>query len=179
MADKSSLGLWLRRSGFALIAFAILIVQLVPLDLRPANWTGPDLLLVVTLVWVARRPNHLPTLLIAFIFLMADLFLMRPPGLWTALVVILTETLRRQQRDFRNLPFLAEWGTIAVGIVTITLLHRIILVLAGTTLAPLGLTMMEMVLSILAYPAIALLAYLVFGISRTAPGEVDQMGRKL
>jgi rod shape-determining protein MreD len=44
---------------------------------------------------------------------------------------------------------------------------------------PLGLTLLQMVLTILAYPLAVAAAWGVFGISRPAPGEVNALGQRL
>ncbi len=179
MAEVAGPKVWINRAVFLAVAFVLVVVQLVPLDMRPAIWAAPDLLLLVTLVWVARRPNYLPVPVIAAIFLMADLLFGRPPGLWAALVVILTEALRKRERGIRNMPLALEWGTIAFGIAAITVANRLILAIVMTPQPPLGLTLIQMISTILVYPLVALVAHFVFGISRPAPGQVDGMGKLL
>lgn len=179
MAEPVDTRTWMHRGVFLLVVFAIIVTRLVPLDMRPVGWAGPDLLLAASLAWVARKPVYLPVAIIAIVFLMADFLFMRPPGLWAALVVILTEVIRRQHRDLRNMPFFAEWGTIAVGIIVITLANRFILLIVMAPQAPLGLTLIEMIATIVSYPFVILLAHYVFGVSRAAPGEVGSKGQKL
>lgn len=179
MAERTDSKTWVNRAAFATLAFVIIVVQLVPLDLRPATWAGPNILLATTLVWVVRKPIYLPVAVIAIVFLMADFLFMRPPGLWAALVVILTETIRRQNSDFRNMPLLAEWGSVAAGIVAITVLNRLILAIVMAPQAPLGLTLIEMILTIAIYPVVVVFAYFLFGITRTAPGETGTRGHLL
>ncbi len=177
MAERTDSRTWLMRAIFVALAFVLIVIQLVPLDLRPSIWAGPDLLLAVTLVWIARRPSILPVAVVAAVFLMADLLFMRPPGLWAAMIVVLTEVIRRRNSEFRNMPFLVEWGTISGGIVLVTLLNRAILFVVAVPRAPLGLTLMEMMMTILAYPLVVLVAYFLFGIRRAAPGETGSKGQ--
>lgn len=179
MAERADSKTWINRGAFVLLAFVLIVVDLVPLDMRPSYWAAPDLLLVATLVWVARKPRYLPVFVIAVLFLMTDFLFMRPPGLWAALVVVLTEVIRRQNRDFRNMPLLVEWGTIALGIVAITLANRLILAIVVARQAPIGLTLIEMVTTILAYPLVLIVAHFAFGVSRTAPGEIGNKGQVL
>lgn len=179
MAERVDGRTWLHRCVFALLAFALIVIDLVPLDMRPSSWAGPDLLLAVTLAWVVRNPSYVPVLTIAVLFLLADLLFMRPPGLWAALVVILSEVIRRQYRDFRTMPLLVEWGTIAAGIIAITLANRLVLAFVMLPQAPLGLTLIEMMITILVYPLVVLAAQFIFGVSRVAPGEVGRKGQLL
>ncbi len=179
MAEPLSHRIWTKRLTFALIATAIVFVQLLPLNTVPHLWAAPDMLLVTTLVWTARRPDFVPVLLIAAVFLVADLLFQRPPGLMTALVVVLTEMLRNRAGSLRNAPFGVEWFTVAMVIGAVTLGNRLVLAAVVTPQAPLGLTLIQMVLTILAYPVVVALAHVVFGVSRPAPGEVNALGQRL
>ena len=179
MAEGADRKTWINRGIFVLLAFVFIVIDLVPRDMRPPVWAAPDLLLAVTLAWVARKPSYLPVLTIAIFFLMTDFLFMRPPGLWAALVVILTEVIRRQNRDFRDMPFLVEWGTIAVGFCAITIVNRLVIAVVMLPQAPLGLTLLEMIATIAVYPVVLVVAHFVFGVTRTAPGEVGSKGHLL
>ncbi len=177
MADTADARTWINRGVFAILAFVIIVAQLVPLEFRPAAWVGPDLLLAVTLAWVARKPSYLPVVVIAIYFLMADFLFLRPPGLWTALVVILTEVIRRQHREFSRMPLVMEWGTIASGVVIIFLTNRLILAIMMAPQAPLTLSLMQIFGTILIYPLVLLMAHYIFGVSRAAAGETGRKGQ--
>lgn len=179
MAETLSASIWVKRALFMALAFVIIVTQLVPLDMRPPRWAPPDLLLAFTLAWVARRPDFLPVAVIAALFLMADLIFQRPPGLWAALVVILTETLRRRSRELRNMPLALEWGTITFGIVAITLANRVVLAVVMTPQAPLGLTLSQLILTIAIYPLIVFVTHYLLGVRRPALGAVDGRGQKI
>lgn len=179
MAERIDGKIWINRGVFVVLAYVLIVIDLLPLDMRPSLWAGPDLLLVVTLAWVARKPNYVPVLVIAAVMLMTDLLFMRPPGLWAALVVILTEAIRRQNREFRNMPLWVEWATVTFGIVAITLVNRLILAVVMAPQAPLSLTLVEMAGTIAIYPLVLAIAHFVFGVSRTAPGELGSKGQAL
>jgi len=85
MAEPASRQVWIGRGIFAGLAFVIIFLQLLPLDQRPTLFSPPDFLLAFTLVWVARRPDFVPFLLIGCVFFLADLLFQRPPGLFAAL----------------------------------------------------------------------------------------------
>jgi len=164
---------------FVVLGFVLIVADLVHLDMRASFWIALDFMLAVTLVGVVRKPNYVPVFVIAAIILLTDFLYMRPPGLWAALVVILTEAVRRQHRDFRNMPFLVEWGTIAFGILVITIVNRIVLAIVMAPQAPLALTLIEMVATIVAYPFVLVAAHFIFGVSRAAPGEIGSKGQVL
>lgn len=179
MAEAASARIWSKRLGFVLIAMAVIFVQLLPLNTQPRLWAAPDILLLVTLVWVARRPDFAPVLVIAAVFLAADMLFGRPPGLMTAFVVIVTEALRARAGSLRSAPFGVEWLTVAAAIAVVTLGSRVVLALVMTPQAPLGLTLIQMVLTILTYPVVVAIAHVVLGVSRPALGEVNALGQKL
>jgi rod shape-determining protein MreD len=179
MAEAVSARIWSKRLGFAVLALGIIFVQLLPLNTVPRLWVLPDFLLVFALVWVARRPDFLPVPVIAAVFLIADLVFQRPPGLMTALVIIMTEMLRARAAGLRNAPFSLEWFTVALGIAGVTVANRLVLAAVMTPQAPLGLSLMQMVMTILAYPLVVAVAHLVFGVSRPAPGEVNALGQRI
>ncbi|KQI68149.1 hypothetical protein AN189_12140 [Loktanella sp. 3ANDIMAR09] len=179
MAETPTSRIWAGRFKYVGLVAVIFFVQLMPLNAIPVRFTGPDLLLLVTLAYAARRPDYLPFGLIMVVFLLADLLFQRPPGLWAALVCILSEMLRAQSRGLRNVPLLLEWGTVSLGIVAITLGYRLILAITVVPQAPLALTLIQMVMTIVAYPVVVLVAQLIFGITRPAPGQTDSFGHKL
>jgi len=111
--------------------------------------------------------------------LLTDLLFQRPPGLWAALVLILSEAIRKRAPNIRNMPIGLEWGTVTVGIVAITLIYRLTLAILFLPQAPLGLTLIQMAMTILFYPLVVVLAHFIFGVSRPAPGQVDSLGHRL
>lgn len=179
MAEASRRRIWLGRGLYLVLCGTIMFLHLLPMETMPRRWGSPDFVLLITLAWAARRPDHVPALLIAAVFLLSDMLFHRPPGLWTALVLILTEVLRTRARSIRVVPFPLEWFGIAVGIVAITLAYRFTLSLVMVPQAPLGLTLTQMMLTIGTYPLVALLSHLLFGVSRPAHGEVDSLGHRL
>jgi len=145
----------------------------------PIRWVAPDFLILLAMAWVTRRPSFVPALAIGGIFLLADMLFQRPPGLWTALVLILSEILRGRSRAMRTLPFWLEWATVAMGIVTITAIYHFTLSMVLVPMAPLGLTLLHLVITIALYPAVAFVSYILFGVNRPAPGEVDALGHRI
>lgn len=145
----------------------------------PVRWIAPDLLILTALAWVTRRPSFAPALAIGVIFLLADMLFHRPPGLWTALVLIASEILRGRARSMRTLPFWLEWATVGSAIAVITAIYHFTLSMVLVPQAPLGLTLVQMAVTIAMYPAVVFVSYIVFGVNRPAPGEVDALGHRI
>jgi rod shape-determining protein MreD len=116
---------------------------------------------------------------IAVLFLLADFLFQRPPGLWTALVLILTEILRGRSRSIRSLPFWLEWVTVAIGITVISSIYRLTLLMVLVPQGPLGLTILQLGLTLVTYPVVVFVSYALFGVNRPAPGEVDALGHRI
>lgn len=179
MFDNMSNSVWVYRAGFVLIALALLFMRMLPLGSMAGDWPGPDLLLCLMLAWVTQRPDHLPTGLIALVVLAEDMILMRPPGLWTAIVVMATEFLRARSALTRELGFMAEWLLIAGVMVAMLLAYRLAFAVAFMTQPGFGFAFAQTVGSILMYPVIVWLLRVVIHLRKPSAGEVDEMGRRL
>jgi len=179
MVDPVATRLWLYRAAFAGIAALILFVRLLPIGGSAGSWPGPDLMLCLMLAWVTRRPDYLPALLIAAIVLVEDLILMRPPGLWAAIVVLATEFLRARSALTRELGFLPEWFLIGVVMLAMLAGYRLILGLAFLDQPGFGYAFAQTAMSILFYPAVAGGLHLAIGLRKPFTGEVDAWGRRL
>lgn len=171
--------IWRWRVLFVALAAGLIFVQLLPLSAGAGGLPGPDLLVCLALAWVLRRPDHVPALLIAAVFLVQDLLVMRPPGLWAATVLVATEALRGRAHAGRDMPFVVEWGLVGVVLVVMTLAYRLALALALAPQHGLGLTLVQLVMTFLFYPAVAFVMQFVFRIRRAEPGALDMRGRAL
>jgi rod shape-determining protein MreD len=171
MAELSTSRLWLMRAGFVGLALLILFFHLLPLDTLPRRWAPPDLLIAFAFAWVLRRPDYLPALSLALVMLMADLMLQRPPGLLALLVVLGAEYLKNQIAGLREASFLGEWAAVAIVLVGITVLNRVILMIVVVQPAPLGLSLIQMVLTIAVYPVVVAITQTLFGVRKPAPGN--------
>lgn len=179
MADLVVRRPWPGRIVWIALFLVLTMIALLPFGATPAVWAGPDLLLVITLLWVMRRPELAPMPIIVILWFLTDLLLQRPPGLMTALVLLVSESLRRRNAALRALPPVLEWIAASAAIIAVTLAYRVVLALLLTSQAPLGLSLMRMVMTMLAWPVAAIIAHFIFGIARPAPGEVDALGKRI
>lgn len=177
--DRGWRGPWTGRLLYLGLATVLIAAPLLPLDVRPRPYAAPDILLSVTAAWAARRPDSLPVLVVAGVFLLADLLFQRPPGLMTALVVAMTEWLRRRAPSLRRATFAGEWVAVAGAIAVVAGANRLLLAIVFTPQAPLGLTLIQVILTIATYPLVAGLAQVALGLRRPAQGEVDALGHRL
>ena len=175
MADRKR-NLWSYRGTFVFLVSAVAFVQILPLNPGPGGIPGPDIILLIAFSWVAMRPDYVPVLLLAAVFFVADLLFMRPPGLWTALAVLGSEFLRGRHVQLRVAYFFTEWLVVAALIVGMTLVNGLILMIFGVEQAPIGLTIIRMMFTILAYPIVVILAGRAFGVQKLRAGDSDQRG---
>jgi rod shape-determining protein MreD len=117
--------------------------------------------------------------MIVLVVLIEDLILMRPPGLWTALVVLASEFLRSRVALTRELNFVTEWVLVATLMLGILLSYRAILAVAFVPQAPFGFSAVQVLWSIVLYPIVVGLSRLVLDLRKPATGEIDSFGRRL
>ena len=176
--DKPTSHIWVMRGLFVFLAVLVLFLHLLPLNTQPDRWPFPDVLIALIFTWVLRRPDYVPTLLIATVMLMADLLLQRPPGLLAALVVLGTAYLRSAAPGMRDVGFAGEWMSVAVVIAAIFLLNRVVLSLLSVQQAALGPVAIQLVLTVAAYPPLVLLSQSVFGVRRMSAADASTMGAR-
>ncbi|MCG7520122.1 rod shape-determining protein MreD [Ruegeria sp. Ofav3-42] len=169
--DRQVSHLWIKRSLYLFLAVLIMFLHLLPLDTQPDRWPFPDLLIALTFAWVLRRPEYVPILLVAAVMMIADLLLQRPPGLLAALVVLGTAYLRSAGAGMRDAGFVAEWTTAAIVITGVFVLNRVILAILSVQQAALGPVVIQIILTIAAYPLIVLLSQNVFGVRRLSVAD--------
>lgn len=119
--------LWLHRLVFLGVALVLTILRLMPLSTTAGHLPGPDILLCLIFAWMVRRPEYLPALMIAAVVLTEDMLLMRPPGLWTALVLLGAEFIRSRSALTRELSFGVEWLLVAGVMVGVFLANRLVM----------------------------------------------------
>ncbi len=167
------------RATYLGLSVLIVFFHLLPLQTTPGGWAPPDMLVALSFAWAIRRPDYVPALAIAGVMLLADLLFHRPPGLWAALVLVAAEWLKRQARGMRETGFALEWLTVALALTVISLAYRLVLGVLFTPQAPLALTIIQLVMTLVAYPVVVLVSQVILGVRKSAPGEVDNLGHRL
>lgn len=171
MVNSPPARLWLMRLGYFALALLIVFFHLLPLDTLPRHWAPPDLLLAFTLAWSLRRPEYVPALSIAVVMLMADLLFQRPPGLLALLVVLGSEHLKSRAAGLSEAGFVLEWVTVSVVVVAITFANRLVLGLLTVQQAPLALAMIQMAMTVVAYPLVVVVTHLIMRVRRPVPRD--------
>lgn len=176
MASTSPSWVWFMRLAFVLLGLGALVFHLLPLITIPGRMAPPDLMMGFTFAWVLRRPEYAPVVLIALLWFLSDLLLMRPPGLMTVLVILGSEYLVTRAGGMRDASFLGEWFAVTLTVVAITILYRTTLWLFAVDQAQLSLSVIQAGLTIAAYPVIACFTHYVLRVRKLAPGDSDAIG---
>jgi rod shape-determining protein MreD len=170
---------WIFRGLFLAIALSLLFIRLLPSGSTAGTLPGPDLLICIIMAWIVRRPDFLPMPLILAVILAEDLILMRPPGLWTAIVIMATETLRSRIELTRELNLLVEWAVVSGAMLGMLLVYRLVLGVTFVPQPPFGFAIVQVLWSIALYPLVVGLSRLALDLRKPATGEVDNFGRRL
>ena len=169
---------WPMRAAFVALSLALIFVHLLPLETVPRKWAPPDILLAFAFAWVLRRPDYVPALLVAGVFLMADLLLQRPPGPYAALAVLACDFLRTRANGVSEASFLGEWGTVAIVLTVVMLLYRLALGLVVLHDPPLTLSLSRLALTVAIYPLVVLISKSVMGVRKPTPADANAMGAR-
>ena len=179
MVDPATRSVWLHRVLFVIIALALLFVRLLPLGALAGHLPGPDILLCFVFAWTMRRPDYLPPWLIVSVVLFEDMLLMRPPGLWTALDLMGSEFVRARVALTRELNFLVEWLLVGGLMLAMLLIYRAVFAITLLPQPGFGFALVQVIWSILCYPAVVALSRFVLDLYKPAMGEVDAYGRRM
>ena len=170
---------WLHRLIFLGVALVLTFVRLLPLQTTAGHLPGPDLLLCLIFAWMVRRPEYLSALMIGVVVLAEDVLLMRPPGLWTALVLIGAEFIRARSALTRELNFGVEWLLVAGVIFGVFFANRTILDMAFVNQPAFGFSLLQIIWSVAAYPVVVALSRYGLDLYKPALGQIDSFGRRM
>ncbi|MFD1912882.1 rod shape-determining protein MreD [Halodurantibacterium flavum] len=179
MVDPLVARRWSYRGLYLLLALTVFFFKLLPVTPMPRGVPGPDLMLCLTFVWVLRRPDFLPALFIAAVYLLEDLLFLRPPGLWAVIVLLACEFLRGRVILMREMSFLMEWALVALVLIGMLVLNRTVLAIAVVPQVGLGPAVAQVVLTALAYPLVVAASTRLLGVRRPVSGTIDSMGARL
>lgn len=169
--------LWGYRGVFVGLSALILFFALLPFGTGEGSLPGPELTLCLICAWILRRPDYVPLWLMVPVLLMDDILLMRPLGLWTLIVLLVSEFLRRQVDHTEALPYSSELPMVSGWIAGAFLAQYLILLLLVAPTPPLTGLLLQAVATIVAYPFVALFSQMI-GVRRLAPGELDTLGTR-
>jgi rod shape-determining protein MreD len=178
MSGSTAPRLWMMRMGFALLVLTILFFHLLPLQTATGGLIWPDLILAFALAWSVRRPEFVPAVLLAGAFLLADLLLQRPPGLWALLALIACERVKAQSRTLRDASLATELASVTLWIIGVGLGYRIVLALLLVDMPPIGPALIQIAVTVLAYPLVIGLTHTLMGVRKAAANDIGGKGAR-
>ncbi len=178
MIDPATLTLWRGRFGFVAILTALTFVMLLPMGGEAGSLPGADLMTCVVFAWMMRRPDYVPLWLLAIVMLTADILLMRPFGLWAALVVLAAEIIRARAVLMRELNFFMEWAVVSALMLAMLLAYRFGFALTLVPQVSFGAALLQWLWSVIAYPAVVLFATYVLALRKPSLGQIDAYGQR-
>lgn len=156
---------------FLLSVGILLFMRLLPLKNGITGWPGPDITLALILAWILRRPDQISAPVIVMVILIEDMLLMRPLGLWTAIVLMGSEAARLREHRWRDQPFMVEWLRVTMLIGLMMLGYRFVQILFMVPVPALGQVILQYLATVLAYPLVIFAARWLIGLRRTGHGE--------
>jgi rod shape-determining protein MreD len=176
MADALLNPKWGYRFLLSFLCAVVLFLNLLPINTAPRAWGAPDLIVCLIFAWTLRRPRYAPTILVALIAFSADMILQRPPGLFAAGFLIANEFLRSRAADISTGTFTIEWAYVTLALIAALLFERLLLNLTLAKTNPLHLTLTQLVITLLAYPVVAVFCHFVLKLRFQSPSDVRMEG---
>ncbi|QBY02481.1 rod shape-determining protein MreD [Rhodophyticola sp. CCM32] len=173
MIDPVTRHIWTYRLLYLALSLVVIAYKLLPLSLGSIGLPSPDILLALTLAWLMRQPAVVPMGAIILVFLLADFLFQRPPGLWTLLVLLTSESLRRRRAQMTEFPFLVEWSAFAGAVFTLLILNRVALWVLMVNQTTLGLTLVHGIVTVAIYPVVVAVSKFLFGLRKLGPIDSD------
>lgn len=152
------------RALYVVAVLAVAVVLLLPLGEGAGRLPGPDVIVALTIAWAMRQPGHVPIVILAATLLVADLLLMRPPGLIAVIIVLAVEVIRAREESWRDLQFMADWAVAGALIAAIFVVNAICLAIFLVPQPSLGQTLIRLVLTVMIYPAAMGAVLYIFGV---------------
>ena len=172
MNERVPSHLWTMRLAFGLLVMAILFMRLLPLQTASGGLIWPNFVLCFALAWSVRRPEFVPAVLLAGLFLLSDLLLQRPPGLWAVLALIACEQMKGQTRALRDASLASEFGAVAIRIVGVGVAYQVILSVLLVESTPLIPALLQIVVTVIAYPLVVAITHGIMNVRKAAPNEL-------
>lgn len=160
---------------FILCQLVILFARLLPLWAGRIGQPGPDLALCLLFAWLIRRPDQLAAVAIAGVFLLEDILLLRPLGLWAAIVLLASEYIRSREARWRDQQFMVEWLRVSIMIGVMMLGYRVVQIGFLLPVPSLAKIALQYILTVGFYPLVVLGSRWLLGLRRTNAAEADMM----
>ncbi len=103
----------LYRLGYSGLVLLTLALCTIPGITTSGVILWPDLVYCITIAWLIRAPMHVPPWLLVGVFLLRDILLGLPPGLWTAMILLTGLIIILSYEWLRSHIYLIQWILVA------------------------------------------------------------------
>ncbi len=166
-------GIWFRRAVWVVLGVFTIMLYLMPFGLFRQALSLPDLVYCSVICVVVREPRVAPFWIIVPVLLIGDVFHMRPLGLWTLIIVCVSEAFRIAHVFFHYHGFVIEWVAAVIGYVVALGMQQIALVLLFVPAPSLGQLLAMSLLTGAAYPLLSLIWSGLLGRGKQHPSGTD------
>ncbi|MDP0928537.1 rod shape-determining protein MreD [Paracoccus onubensis] len=160
---------------FILCQLVILFARLMPLRAGDIGQPGPDLAICLLFAWLLRRPDQLAAVAIAGVFLLEDILLLRPLGLWAAIVLLASEYTRSREARWRDQPFMIEWLRVSIMIGVMMLGYRVLQLVFVLPVPSLTKIALQYIQTVGFYPLVVLGSRWLLGLRRITAVDAEMM----
>lgn len=160
---------------FVLCQLVILFARLMPLRAGQIGQPGPDLAICLLFAWLTRRPDQLITLVVAAVFLLEDILLLRPLGLWAVIVLVASEYTRSREARWRDQPFMVEWLRVSIIIAVMMLGYRVVQIVFMLPVPSLTKMILQYIQTVGFYPLVVLGSRWLLGLRRISGADAEMM----
>ncbi|MCY3879836.1 MAG: hypothetical protein OXF74_11740 [Rhodobacteraceae bacterium] len=154
--------IWLYRLLFSALLLLVSAMVMVPAPVFSLPVPRADIVFCFVAAWLARRPDYAPAWIIVTAILLAEFLAAQAPGLWSAVVLGVSEIIRSRHEKFRQRSFLYEWSFISAMFASAVLSYQLILMLAFLPTTSLRLILFHIAVTILIYPLTVLVTNYLF-----------------
>ncbi len=156
---------------FLAIAVALMSFSMIPPRGLQPDLPQPDILFCLIAAWAMRQPDTVRPVMILFTVLLSEIMFLKPPGLWTALVLLATEFLRSLVDRIRYQAFTFEWIVFSGTFAAIIILYQLALAITFVPVLEPGSAALHVLATIIAYPVVVMISNTVFRVRKAGSAE--------
>jgi len=154
MVNFQNIRPWIYYVKYLLICFFILSFQLLPMRIVHQEVLWPNLMYLVTVGWLIRKPSYLPVILILFAHIISDIVLLKPLGLWSAISLIGYEFLRWRSLSQGRLKLGQELVLVTSVLILLTFLQIGVELIFKIESPPIEMILLQLTFTLLIYPVV-------------------------
>ncbi len=179
MINFQNIQSWAYYIKYLMICFIILSLQLLPMKIVHQEVLWPNLIYLITVAWLIRKPSYLPVILILFVHIISDILLLMPLGLWSALSLIGYEFLRWRSLSQGRLKLGQELLLVNIVLILLTFIQIGIEFIFKIESPPIGMILLQLTFSLLIYPIVIFVLHSILRVRHFERSETVTRGKSV